>query len=231
MGMKAFLNTCSRTVKSEEVKVVLDVGAFNCMEAIEISKAFPGARIYSFECHPESVKRCRENSKEYSNITVVNKAVTNYDGITKFFPTDPEKTVTTWPDGNPGASSLFRASGTYDHIEKYVQYEVEVECTRLDTWAAQNQINQIDLIWMDLQGAELLALEGLGGFLQGVKVIHTEVEINPMYAEQALFKDIDPFLQKNNFVRVWGNIEAQFGTDVIYIKRILDWRKRQEVCC
>lgn len=220
MCLKSFLKY-SHLLYTKEVNVILDIGSLNCLEAIEISKSYPNAKIYAFECNPKSYIRCIENTKNKEKVTVVNKAVHNYDGKTKFFPTDPEKTVTTWPDGNPGASSLFKASGAYDHIEKYVQNEIEVDCTRIETWAKQNNIDEIDLVWMDLQGAELLALQGFGDLLKKVKLIHTEVEINPMYSGQALYKDIDPFLKSNNFSYVWGNLNVQFGTDVIYVNNEL----------
>jgi FkbM family methyltransferase len=77
-----------------------------------------------------------------------------------FFPIDPKRTVTTWKDGNPGASSLFVAQDGYPH-EKYVQNEIMVNCHRLDSICEQEKIVP-DLIWIDLQGAELLAFESLG---------------------------------------------------------------------
>jgi len=42
-------------------------------------------------------------------------------------------------------------------VEQYVQNKVEVDCIRLDDLCGQLQIDVIDLIWMDLQGAELRA--------------------------------------------------------------------------
>jgi FkbM family methyltransferase len=218
MGLNDFLYVVDQVVKPEDVKVILDVGSLHAREAVEFSKRFPNARVYSFECHPQSYLNCLETTKGHERCTVVNKAVSNYDGTIKFFPIDPNRTITTHADGNPGASSLFKAAGTYDHIEKYVQNEIEVPCTRLDTWAKENALTQVDLIWMDLQGAELLALQGLGELLKTVKVIHTETELNPMYTGQALYQDINEFLTKNGFAYVWGNLQVQFGTDVIYVR-------------
>jgi FkbM family methyltransferase len=218
MGLNDFLSVADKVIKPEDVKVILDVGSLHAREAVEFSKKFVNSRVFSFECHPQSYLNCVETTKDHPRCTVVNKAINNYDGTCTFFPIDPTRTVTTHTDGNPGASSLFKAAGTYDHIEKYVQDEIKVPCMRLDTWAKENAITQVDLIWMDLQGAELLALQGMGELLKTVKVIHTEVEINPMYTNQALHKDIDAFLKLNGFMYVWGNLGAEFGTDVIYVK-------------
>ena len=66
---------------------------------------------------------------------------------------------------------------------------------------------------------ELLALKGLGSILDTVQVIQTELEINPMYENQCLFNDVDAFLIEKGFYRVTGDTRAQFGADVIYVRR------------
>lgn len=203
----------------EDVKVIFDIGSCHCLESVEFSKVYTKAKIFAFEANPTSYEVCLNNTKDISSITVVNQAVNNYDGLCKFYPMDKEKTVTTWEDGNQGASSLYLANGAYDHIEKYVQYEIEMPCTRIDTYCEKNNIARIDAIWMDLQGAELKALESMGSVLDTVQVIHTELEMNPMYEGQCLFKDVNVFLQDKGFAPVWGNTTATFGTDFVFIRK------------
>jgi FkbM family methyltransferase len=203
-----------------EVSVIFDVGSLHCLESIEFSKRYENARIFAFEANPDSYQVCLENTKDIDNITVINMAVNDYDGTCVFYPIDPEKTVSPWFDGNRGASSLYKANGSYDHIEKYVQKEIEVPCIRLDSFCEKYNINNIDLMWMDLQGAELTALESLGDkLLSTIKVIHTELEINPMYENQSLFSDVDSFLKQKNFYRAFGRTDVQFGTDFIFVNK------------
>jgi hypothetical protein len=114
---------------------------------------------------------------------------------------------------------LFIANGTYP-FEKYVQDEIEVECVRIDTILQERNIDKVDIIWMDLQGAELIALKSLGDILKNVSIICTETEMNPMYRDQALFKDIDDYL-KEDFDFVHGNLSTRWGTDVIYVNKKL----------
>ena len=121
----------------DDVSVIFDIGSLHCLESIEFSKKFTNSKIYAFEANPNSYSVCLDNTKDIENITVINKAVNSYDGQCTFRPINPEKTVTTWFDGNRGASSLFKANGSYDHIEKYVQDEIEVSCTRLDSFCKE----------------------------------------------------------------------------------------------
>jgi FkbM family methyltransferase len=204
----------------DDVKVIFDIGSLHCLESVELSKKYTNAKIYAFEANPKSYEICLENSKDYPSITVINNAVNNYDGICKFYPIDKEKTITTWEDGNQGASSLYVANGDYDHIEKYVQYEIEVPCTRVDTFCKENNIHHIDVVWMDLQGAELAALESMGNLLDTVEVIHTELEVNPIYEGQCLFSDVNQFLCDRGFELEWGYTDGvTFGSDYIFTRR------------
>lgn len=204
---------------NKDVKVIFDIGSCHCLESVEFAKVYKEAKIVAFEANPTSYQVCLQNSKNYPSIEVVNQAVNDHNGICKFYPMDKEKTITTWEDGNQGASSLYLANGAYDHIEKYVQYEIEMPCTRIDTYCEKNNIDHIDAIWMDLQGAELKALQSMGNILDTVQVIHTELEMNPMYEGQSLFSDVSAFLQELGFIPVWGNTMALFGTDFIFIRK------------
>lgn len=201
--------------------VIFDIGSRDCQQSIEFYKTFPNAKIYAFECNPNMLPTCRENIKNYTDrITLVEGAVTDYDGEITFYPINTEKTITSHKDGNPGASSIFKSNGTYT-IEQYVQDEVTVNCHRLDTVMQRLQIPRVDLIWMDLQGAELLALKGLGLHLATVEYIHTEVSLKEMYTNQVMFPELNDFLVKEfGFELQNRNITSWCGwqTDAIYYR-------------
>ena len=202
-----------------EVKTILDIGARDLTESIFLSEKYPNAKVISFECNPQTLSICKERAINYPNIELIDKAVNDYDGKCFFYPINPTQTKTTWEDGNPGASSLFVANDNYP-FEKYVQDKIEIDCVRVDTILKERGIDNIDIIWMDLQGAELLALKSIGDILKNVSIISTETEMTEMYKGQALFKDIDNFL-KDDFVFVHGNLNVTWGTDVVYVNKKL----------
>ena len=200
-----------------EVRAVFDLGSRNAEESITLSKKYPNAIIYAFECNPAAVKDCHANIEKHEKIVLIPKAVNNYDGTCTFYPIDRERTSTVHKDGNIGASSLFKASGAYDHIEKYVQYQIEVQCTRIDSFIEEYRLSPPDIVWMDLQGAALLALESFGDYLESVRLIHTEVEMNPIYENQSTYEEIDKYLRKQKFILCNGNLNKRYGTDLIYV--------------
>lgn len=196
--------------------VIFDIGSRDCMQSIEFYSAFPNAKIYAFECNPNTLPLCRKNIENYKDrITLIEGAVCDYDGDITFYPINQQKTVTSWVDGNPGASSLFKSNNTYT-VEKYVQDEVKTNCHRLDTVMKSHGINRVDVIWMDLQGAELLALKSLGNFIDSVDIIFTEISYKPIYTGQVMFPELNDFLTSSKFKVVNKLSLSGWQEDAIY---------------
>jgi FkbM family methyltransferase len=200
---------------------VFDVGARDCKESVEALELFPNAKVYSFECNPQTLPLCRaEEAAHGRRLTLVAKAVNSYTGVCKFHPINPQKTRTTWTDGNPGASSLFVSNGTY-RVEHYVQDTIEVPCTRLDDACKELGIESVAIVWMDLQGAELLALQSMGDFLKGVEYMCVEVSYKPIYSGQVLFPELNAFLEAAGFECI-NTLEPNSGKwqeDAIYRRK------------
>lgn len=206
--------------KCEEF-IIFDVGSRDCVQSIEFYKHFPNSKIYAFECNPNTLEICKKNIEPYNDrITLIEGAVCDYDGNISFYPINQDKTITSWKDGNPGASSIFKSNGKYT-VEQYVQDEIITCCHRLDSVMDKRGIPNVDIIWMDLQGAELLALKGLGNHLQNVKYIHTEVSYKEMYSGQVMFNELNDFVLSNNFL-VLNNLTSQgWQEDIMYKKNVV----------
>jgi FkbM family methyltransferase len=204
-----------RRVDFDAFAAVFDIGSRDGLQAVELSSLFHHAEVVAVECNRETLETCRRNIAQSTRIKLIEKAINSYTGRCAFYPIDPARTVTSWPDGNPGASSLFMATGDYP-AESYVQNKVEVDCIRLDDLCRQLKINAIDLIWMDLQGAELLALKSAGPLLDTVRYIYTEVSHRPIYHGQCLFDDVDALLTARQFRRCTKINRERWQQDIIY---------------
>jgi FkbM family methyltransferase len=110
---------------------------------------------------------------------------------------------------NSGASSsIFRIEDNYN-AEVLKQHgftlditaRLELEGTRLDTALARAGIepDQFDVMVLDLQGAELLALNSCGRYLDNVRFLEIEVSTRPVYEGGAEYEDIRAFVSELGF--------------------------------
>ena len=102
---------------------------------------------------------------------------------------------------NSQSSSILKF-GTHakDYPEiSYVQKSI-VRTKRLDAIIPINQ--KLDFINLDIQGAELSALKGLGEHLWNVKYIYSEVNKKQVYLGCPHVNEVDNFLRKYGFRRI-----------------------------
>jgi FkbM family methyltransferase len=76
----------------------------------------------------------------------------------------------------------------------------EVRTASLDKFAADHGVEGVDLIKIDVQGAELEIFQGGANLLRTVSCIVSEVEFVPLYKDQPLFGDVDAFLRGQGFL-------------------------------
>ncbi len=74
---------------------------------------------------------------------------------------------------------------------------------------------------LDIQGAELKAMKGMGDYLKNFDYVYTEINDDHLYINCALVSDLDDFLLQYGLVRVetcWT--DCKWG-DAFYIKKDL----------
>ena len=200
-----------------KVPVLWEIGSRDGVDAIQMARSFPSSRIWAFEPNPATFDLVARSATAEPRIVAVNAALSDVDGPVTFHQIDPDKTETTWADGNPGASSLFQASGAYPH-ETYVQRPIVVDSIRGDSMIGNGTAPLPDFIWMDVQGAELLVLNGLGEYLSKVSMIYVELSLLEMYFGQALAPEVVALLRRHGFS--WHSVPRQ-GTwqiDAVFVR-------------
>ena len=196
--------------------IIFDVGSRHGLEAIEFTRAFPSSSIYCFEPNPEALADLKANVSDFSQISVVNAAVSGQDGPVEFHAIDAKRTVTPHVDGNLGASSLHEPNSKYPH-EIYATKKITVESVRFDTFCRTTGIGKIDAIWMDIQGAELEALQTLPDKLYaGLSVLQVEIDIKEMYIGSARAEETISFLRSKGMELVGEKNHDWFG-DYLFI--------------
>jgi FkbM family methyltransferase len=198
-------------LNSNEIKTIFEVGSRDCLDAIDLFKNF-NSRVYAFECNPDTINICEKNIKNYNDVILIKKAISDVDGFVKFYPFDLNKYQ------NPGASSLLKINFTQnrkltdpDYGKTDVQKEILVESITLDSFLEIEQIENVDLLCMDLQGAELIALNGFVKNLSNTKYIILESCIKSTYDNGTNFFEVNNFLTNFGFKYKFSN---KFKTEI-----------------
>jgi FkbM family methyltransferase len=202
-------------VDFKSIRYILDVGSRDGLQSIELKGHFTNAKVLAIEGNADMMPTLRKNVLAHSDIKPIEAVINDYVGESIFYRIDKEKPITPHLDGNPGASSLFIADESYQ-LEKYHQIPVPVKCYTLDYICDEEGVDSVDLIWMDLQGAEIKALSGFLNRLPHLKYIWVEVTHSTIYKKQPLFQEFNHFMHTNGFERITKINPNTYFEEVLY---------------
>jgi len=202
--------------KKEDKLSIFDIGSCDGLDSVKYAKMFPESLIYAFEPLSKNIELIHSNIKIYgtSNIKVVPIALSDKKGQEKFYVSsgNPEELKSSeWDYGNK-SSSLLPPDKTTEVLDwlKFDNIET-VETTTLHQFCQENNIKLIDFIHMDVQGAELLVLNGAKEYISKIKMIWLEVENISLYKDQPLKKDVESFMIENGFTKIKDTVNHIAG--------------------
>lgn len=212
---KAYIRNCTRpsatyTEKKyykhidnkDSIKVIIEAGSRDLLDALELEKIYPNAVIFSFECNPECVDVCNINLKfSEGRIKFYPIALSNKEGELDFYSFDTNKTQ----HHDAGCSSLYQHKNTSD----VPMNKITVKSRKLSSILQENNIDVVDLLCLDLQGGELNLLKGLDSYLDTVRYIITEFD-SEWYQNAPSSVEYKEFLESNNFKAIFSDSDTVF---------------------
>ena len=154
-------------IDTSSFNYILEIGSKDCQEALTFTKLFPNAHIVSFECNPKLLPQCRTNAAKSNNITLIEKCVTDNTDNHLFY----------LPKNLDGTASLHQPNFLYD--------TVNVDTIRMDQFLTDQTV---DLLWIDVQGAESQVLNSFGPKLKQVNTIYCEVDVIPFRYQNSSYE-------------------------------------------
>jgi FkbM family methyltransferase len=151
---------------SPEEGIVIDVGANIGIYSIILAKCHPKLKVIAIEASPDIFARLRSNCElnELSNVTLVNTAISNQDnGITEFYERDSMSTMF--------KDFLAEFGINDDNLDKR-----QIQTRTLDSIIENMNLNDISLLKLDIEGAEILALRGASNSLGQKKIRNLLIE-------------------------------------------------------
>lgn len=147
------------------------------------------ARVVGFEPDPDGLAELNRTKGPHE--TYLPHVVG--DGLVREFKVCWSPDMSSLLEPNRSLLSYFQGFPEWSAVQK----RVPVTTVRLDD---VSEIKAMDFLKIDVQGAELMVLEHAQRLLADCLAIHTEVEFLPMYENQPLFSEIEPFLRRRGFI-------------------------------
>ncbi len=170
--------------------VIFDVGAnIGVYTIIGAKKTGTFGNVYAFEPDPRNYKFLRRNIKSHHlvNVRAVNKAIANTVGD-----------VTLYIHGDPTSSRIVKSSWRAEGIVGIHRVEV----TTIDKFAETYKISNIDVMKMDVEGAELEVIKGAERTLQKLNSAVVFFELAPRLSTKPKIMELLELLNILGF-QIW----------------------------
>ena len=149
--------------------MIIDAGSYDGGDALRFATAFPQSRVIAIEADADRFTIIRSTLRT-TRIELHNIAVNDRDGPIDWYPAQI--------DGQPSAQgSIYRQSDALDQAFPFVRqsrHPTTVSGHRLDSLCRELAIEHVDLLHMDIQGAEYVALAGLGSMRPKMIFLETQ---------------------------------------------------------
>jgi FkbM family methyltransferase len=197
-----------------EVKVAYDIGAHKGAWTTLAKAIWPASRIEAFEPLPDHATMFRARLGSDSLITVHEVALGSTEEV-------GELRVTNFSDSSSFLPITSRAT---DHYGLTSHSIARVRVVDLDGYVERLGLPSPDLIKIDVQGFELVALAGGIKTMGSASHVLAEVSFVPLYEGQALFEDVVAFMAAHGFSLEAFSVGTPLGqpivqTDVLFSRR------------
>ena len=176
-----------RYIDIDSIKVIFEIGMYDGKYTKPILDVYYNCeQLHGFECNPAQFDACEKNIHGLDKVKFNKVALGKEDGIVTFRPC---------VRGRVAASSFYQISDQFEN-----QSEVSIECKTVNSYCKHENINAIDLMCIDVEGAEMSVFLGADDLLRNTRYIIVEVQNIYRYLQKIpLRNDVSQFLKDFGF--------------------------------
>ena len=188
MSTEIEVDTVSQILQRIESPVIVELGAFGGEDSEWMRKACNDTHAINVMVEPDH-RNC-EIIRQYRRgvrTVLIEAAIADYTGMIDFYTSVDERC-----DGGRAGSGSIRNPAPHEKLFPEIAFREpqKVMCWSLDHLEASLRIPQIDLLWVDIQGAEREMIAGGQSALEQVRYLFIEAEETELYEGQALREEL-----------------------------------------
>ncbi len=182
--------------------IIFDVGSHTGNTVNRYRSVFPNSKIFAFEPTEASYKKLLSEFGDDNSISISLLGLSNKKENMTFYLSESDN-LNSFKKPNQRAWGFEKKETTV------------VETNTLDNICAINNIRNIDILKLDVQGSELDVLKGSQSFLSACKIglIYVEWQVVPLYREHSRYYQIGQYLGQYGYelYNIYNINEARSG--------------------
>lgn len=204
--------------------IIFDIGACEGEDSIRYANFFPNCYVHLFEPIPLNFNTAKNNVTRHglkkriicNKIALSNKTGSSTMYVSSGRPKDA-KPLGDWDYGNKSSSLL--EPNKVKEVTPWLEFnkKIDVKTDTILNYCKNKSITKIDLMHLDVQGAELMVLKGAGNYIKKIKAIWLEAESVELYRNQPLKDELEKFLVNNDFIKIVDTVDGVAG-DMLFIR-------------
>ena len=193
-----------------KIKGILHIGAHMCEEYLAYKKeGMTDDTIIWVEGNPDIVKRIKQL---YPKRKIYHAVIS-----------DKDNDMVEFNIASNGESSSILKFGSHRKHHPHIRFTnmIKQKTKTIQTLYKEQKIsnNFANFLNIDIQGAELLALKGMGDLLNNFDYLYLEVNQEELYQGCGLIGDLDDYLQKYGFKRIETKMTQFKWGDALWIRQ------------
>jgi FkbM family methyltransferase len=198
---------------------IVEAGAFDGNDTRKMALQWPQGTVHAFEPVSEIYERLVKNTSMLSNVHRYPLALSDHTGTAEFYISEKP----TKPGIASQAGSLHKPKERLSRSPIIFPRMATVQTIMLDQWADENEVNTIDLLWLDTQGHELAILQAAPKMIHNIKVVLAEVSFIESYEGQPLLEDVVAWMSEYGFEEVgrdFADTTQSFFGNALFIRKL-----------
>lgn len=197
-----------------DVKTILDIGSLDGGDSLRFNSWYPNAQVFSIEGSPHNFEVLNKKLGVRKNLKTFNYVMSDKNGMVDF-----HRTVYNDKNSDTGYMVMgtiytLKESKIRAHNLKSVD-SVKVESVSFDTFCEMNDITDVDIVHVDIEGASYDMVMGMNKVLP--KLIFMEQEGNEFFTDKFTGGNV---ALKKLMTEKGYELVLDMGNDFLYLKTI-----------